>query len=297
MNLDQLKRSVGARVKLVPPACHLDPAGDALAAADEDWTIFAVNVDSVEIGADTGHSYRLGQDHIRNFTSDPERSLGGDKRGFLTLHVQLFIEGERVWAIPNHQPGAPVTPPVNRALKARAFFAPELQRIFRRQIEILDRVIPNYTQTSLGRAPCPGDSWRSLMPWRPDQFPTSALLQDLTAADSELLAEFYASVQEVRETLDNWNTTDQPLDNYNAWNALMHHVQHSLRAGQLAAQRFCPERTYDATVPAAGTLNSRSERSLTIADGARQAFLDRATALGGKAPAVSNPMGVRPTRK
>jgi hypothetical protein len=30
MNLDQLKPNVGSKVKLVPPACHLDVGGDSL---------------------------------------------------------------------------------------------------------------------------------------------------------------------------------------------------------------------------------------------------------------------------
>jgi hypothetical protein len=147
MNLEQLKRNVGYRVKLVPPASHLDAAGDELPTKDEDWSIVTVTEEFTEIVAETGHSYRLGKDQIRNFTTDPQRSFDNIKRGFLTLHVQLFVEEERVRAIPNHQPGAPVSTPVNRALRARAFFAPELQRICRRQVEILDRVIPNFTET------------------------------------------------------------------------------------------------------------------------------------------------------
>jgi hypothetical protein len=59
-------------------------------------------------------------------------------------------------------------------------------------------------------------------PFYPDNYPTSAVLQDLGATDSELLAEFYASVQGVSDTLENCDASDQPLDNYNAWNVLMH---------------------------------------------------------------------------
>ena len=39
MNLKRLKKNVGYRVKLVPPASHLDAAGEALPVQDEDWII------------------------------------------------------------------------------------------------------------------------------------------------------------------------------------------------------------------------------------------------------------------
>jgi hypothetical protein len=292
VNFEQLKRNVGDRVRLVPPACHLDAAGDALPAVDEEWSIISVTTDLVEIGAESGHSYRLGKDHIRNYTTDPGRSAQGERRAFLTLNVQLFVEANGVRAVPNHQPGAPVPPPTNRAVKARASFAPELQRIFRRQVEILDRIIPNYTQTSHARGPCEGDSWTSLKPALPNLYSSSPLVHDLGTTDSEPLSEFYAGVYSVNDTLENWRSTDHPLDNYNAWNALMHRVQHTLRAGQLAVQRFCPDRLYDPIVPVSGTLLSRSERSLSIADEVRRNFMDRCAAAGGSVP-VSNPMGRR----
>ena len=203
MNLEQLKRNVGYRLKLVPPARHLDAAGDAMPVTDEDWLIADVNNEFIELRDERARSYRLGKDQIRNFTTDSQRSNGTEKRGFLTLHVQLFVEGEAVRAVPNHQPGASVVPPIDRALKAREFFAPELQRVFRRLVEILDRIIANYSATSHADGPCPGDTWPSLRPSSPDLYPTASLIQDLSTADSKLLAEFYSSVHRVRDMLEN----------------------------------------------------------------------------------------------
>lgn len=296
MNLEQLKRNVGYRLKLVPPACHLDSAGDVLPVIDEDWSIVGVSDDAIQIRDDARRSYRLGKDQIRNFTTDPQRVSGTEKRGFLTLHVQLFVQADDVRAVPNHQPGAPVAPPVNRALKARQFFAPELQRIFRRLVEVLDRIIPNYTATSHGRGPCPGDTWTSLKPSSPDLYPTATLMQDLSAADSQLLAEFYSSAQCFRDILDNLIATDYPLDCYNVWNVLMQQVQHSLRAGQAAVERFCPDRLYDPLVPVAGTLLARAQRSVSMVDTAMKKFQERCAAAGGCVE-VSNPMGLRRAAK
>jgi hypothetical protein len=180
MNLDQLRKNEGYLVKLVPPAHHLDDAGELLSIEDEDWTIVAVTLDGVEIKTASGHSHRLGLDHIRNFTTDPNRSTDGINHAFLQLHVQLRISGSRVTVIPNHQPGAAVPPSVNLAVKARATFVPELERAFRRQVQILDRVAVNYMVTAndmlgIHQTIRPGDTWDSLRPAAPRLFPDAAV--------------------------------------------------------------------------------------------------------------------------
>lgn len=164
MNLEALKKDVGYRVKLVPPAYHLDAAGEPLPIEDEDWTVMAVTNDYIAINTASGHFYRLGKDHVRSLTTDPHRSTKELRHAFLQLHVQLYIRGIDVTAVPDHQPGAQVPPPVNLALKARATFVPEFERAFRRQVQILDRVLVNFTVTAndmLGvhQAVRPGDTW------------------------------------------------------------------------------------------------------------------------------------------
>lgn len=283
-----MKNNVGKRVLLQPTARRLRLDGSVQAADPDDWWLVEeVTPSGVKISDPRTGTFRvLDYDHLQKFTSDQPRD--GFERGFLTLHVQLVVQGNAVDVVPNARPGESVAD-----LRARVFFAPELQRIFRRQVEILDRVIPNYSQTSHAKGHCGGDTWASLMPFRPDHYPTAPLLQDLDASDSELLAEFYSSVRGIGEILEHWRSLDEPLDNYNSWNVLMQRVQQSIRIGQVAVQRFCPDRPYDAILPASGTLLSRSERSLSIADTALKNFLDRCAAAGGVVP-VSNPMGLRP---
>jgi hypothetical protein len=105
-----------------------------------------------------------------------------------------------------------------------------------------------------------------------------------SSTDTELLAEFYASVREVDDILASWIATAQTLGEYNAWNVLMHKVQHSLRKGELAVRRFDPDRLYDATMPAGGTLLYQSERVLSMADTARTAFMARHAATQAPVP-------------
>lgn len=288
MNKDQMKNNVGKRMLLQPPARRLELDGSIQPPPSDDWWLVEdVTSDGVKISdPKTGASRVLGYDHIQKYTSD--LPLDGYARGFLTLLVQLVVQGGMVQVIPNARPGESVAD-----LRARAVFGPELQRVFRRQIEILDRVMPNYTDTSFNRAPRTGDTWASLKPFLPSHYQTSPLLRDLDTSDSQLLAEFYNSVQGIADTLEHWHALEEPLDNYNIWNVLMQRVAHSLRLGQAAVQRFCPDRLYNELTPAAGTLIERSQRSVSIVDNALQKFQERCAAAGGSVT-VSNPMGLRP---
>ncbi len=279
MNLKQLKKSVGYRVKLVPQAYHLDTAGDPLPFRDEDWIIMSVTNEYAEVSALSGHFYRLGKDHIFCFVTDHQRAGDGLKHGFLQLKVQIYIQGADVAATPNHMPGQPVPPQVNVPLRARATFIPDVERVFRRQVQILERVRANFSTTAaemLGKQYeiRPSDTWESLKPIQSPLFPDSALFRELSAADAALLAEFYAAVGEVADLIEHWTGT-VPLTEYNAWNVLMHKVQNSLRLGELVVQKFCANRPFDATSPEGGTLLSAAERSLRLADQGRAEFMQQ----------------------
>jgi hypothetical protein len=150
-------------------------------------------------------------------------------------------------------------------------------------VQILDRVVVNFSVTAndlvgIPQTFRPGDTWESLQPVQPHLFPQAAVYRDLSTSDAELLAEFYGAVSEVADLIEHWVGT-MALTEYNAWNVLMHKVQHSLRMGDLAVQKLCPDRAYDATMPAGGTLLSRSLRVLTAANKAREIFISKFEAL------------------
>ncbi len=112
MNLNQLKRNQGYHVQIVPVACRLNDLGIELPPIDDDWLMEEVNDEHVRISnVRTGHIVVLGKDHIHNFSSNPQRSLGDLKYGFLNLHVQVFIQGNRARYVPNLRPGERVAPP------------------------------------------------------------------------------------------------------------------------------------------------------------------------------------------
>ncbi len=275
MKWDKLTQNVGSKIRLVPAACHLDSDGDLLPPRGEDWTIKASGAEFIEIETDAGQSYRLGKDHIYSYATDPDRSGDQQTFGFLSLKVQLFIRGLSVSATLNQRPGDPIDPPaINKTARARAHFIPELERLFRRQIQVLDRCLLNFGLTSHDKPSNPPDTWESLKPKKSRLYPNSAPVHDLSATDAQLLAEFYAALDEIDEIISDRIRTDTTYE-YNCWNFLMHKVEHSLRMGENVIRKFCKERQFDATSPAGGTLLSRSEVGLSRAADARADFLKR----------------------
>jgi hypothetical protein len=109
MNWEQMRKNVGCRVQLVPIACRLDEQGHELPAIDDDWIINEISAAGVRVyNTRTGHLTALGKDHVHHFTSNPDRSQTGIPYGFLTLNVQVFLQGNRLWVRPNARPGEPV---------------------------------------------------------------------------------------------------------------------------------------------------------------------------------------------
>lgn len=111
MNWDRLKKNVGWHVRLVPMACRLDQHGRQLPDRDDDWFIQGVEGDMIRIAHPGGISTVLAKDHIHHFTSDPARSGGDSRKGFLTLNVQLFLQGANAWIRPTLRPGEALPPP------------------------------------------------------------------------------------------------------------------------------------------------------------------------------------------
>jgi hypothetical protein len=162
---------------------------------------------------------------------------------------------------------------IAKAETAHSFFAPELARIFARQVWVLGRVIPNFIMTSTKQNP-PGDTWASLKPWRPQLYPEAPKFHELPAADATSLVKFYDSLQEISDILDSW-VDGQTTTDVNAWNVVMQKLRNNLTIGEEAVRRFCPDWQYSADSPASGTLLHQSERARAAAQAALAAHLKR----------------------
>ena len=124
MNWEQLKTSVDRRVQLQPTACRLDENGRELGPIDDDWVIDEVTSNGLRISNPrTGHVTTLVKDHVHDFRTNPDRSEGEFQYRFLTLNVQVYLQGNKLWVRPNSRPGQPVSPsgasPEERTLRAR----------------------------------------------------------------------------------------------------------------------------------------------------------------------------------
>jgi hypothetical protein len=107
-----MKKNVYARVQLIPTAHRLDEHGRRLPATDDDWLIEDVTADGVRIkNLRIDQATTLGKDHIYDWRSNPDRSQGGIRHGFLVLKVQLSLTRDGVSITPNSRPGEAVEPP------------------------------------------------------------------------------------------------------------------------------------------------------------------------------------------
>jgi hypothetical protein len=161
----------------------------------------------------------------------------------------------------------------SRARAVIGVFAPELARILAQQIHVLDRAMANFICSSCDQ-PLPNDHRSTFRPWRPALYPSAAEFRDLHGPDAALLVEFYDSLNRIEDSLKSWEDGEIPWDT-NLWNVLMQMVEHSVRAGIVAADRFCPGRAYSPTVPAAGTLAERAATSTRNMQTALEAHIAR----------------------
>ncbi len=164
--------------------------------------------------------------------------------------------------------------PDARVDAALQFFAPELARILAQQIHIFDRATVNFSCASAKNGVQPNDHWSTFKPWKPSLFPSAPAFQDMKAADSALLAEFYDSLSGIDDLIRTWRESEILWD-VNVWNYLMQTIQNSVKLGAKAVERFCPGRQYNPTMPASGTLLERATKSSEHMKSALDAHIQR----------------------
>lgn len=157
---------------------------------------------------------------------------------------------------------------------ARNYFSPELARAIRRHVWILDRLVANFSMTSMDKLMPQTEPWEAFRPMRPVLFPSAPMFRELSDEDAVALIDFYDSLQGVAETIDGWTATAVPQE-VNSWNMLMQSVCGGLRLAALAVERFCPDRQFDPILPASGTLIQRIAQATDGATRALQAHLER----------------------
>ncbi len=111
MNWNQFQKNIGMRMLIEPPACRLSNAGHVLPESHDEWLIESVSDDIVKMrNLTSDHVAELGKDHIYSYHSDPSRTTDDIRAGFLSLKVQVFMQGQKTWVRPNSRPGESVAP-------------------------------------------------------------------------------------------------------------------------------------------------------------------------------------------
>jgi len=171
--------------------------------------------------------------------------------GSTTFAGALFGAGAAfigAWVAEKNRSTAERVAEVRRIEAARVYFTPELARIVGQQIWVQGRLVPNFSM--------------------------AAQFKDLSESDATALIDFYDSVHGIAETIEAWIETKTPQE-VNAWNVLMQAVRDSLRLGEIAVRRFCPDRQLSPLLPASGTLMQNIERSDSMVQTALTAHLAR----------------------
>jgi hypothetical protein len=106
-------KNLHAHVQLRPPACRLNEDGLPLKAIaysgeNDEWYVEDVSDSGLRLSHRSGHVKTLSYDQVHSFLENEPRQ--GNKRGFLILKVQLFIQGNSISVEPNGRPGEPVLP-------------------------------------------------------------------------------------------------------------------------------------------------------------------------------------------
>lgn len=167
---------------------------------------------------------------------------------------------------------------------ALVLLIPELARLLARQIYILDRAIVNFVSASAKQSQ-PPDHWTTFRPWKPRLYRSTTEFRDLPPAHAELFAEFFEGLAEIDDLIMSWKDSEIAWD-MNLWNVLMQKIERNVISGVRAVERFCPERQYDNTMPASGTLIERAQKSTSMMYAALDAHIRRYTA----ASASTRPM-------
>jgi hypothetical protein len=157
---------------------------------------------------------------------------------------------------------------------ARAYFTPELGRVIAHQVWVIGRLVPNFSAASSGKTMPQVEAWEVFRPRKPVLYPAAAQFKDLSEADATALIDFYDSVHGVAETIEAWIASKTPQD-VNSWNVLMQSARNSLRLGEIAVRRFCPDRELSPLLPASGTLLENIARTNGMTQRALEIHLER----------------------
>jgi len=181
---------------------------------------------------------------------------------------------------------------LRRERDARQYLAPELYRAIERALYIHDRAIPNFICASAENEIKPNDLKDDFLPYWPVLYPNAPQFRDLPGNQASALITFYDSLHSLAKFVEDWWEREGQLP-VNIFNMILHSADKSLRLALICIKEFDLEAMYPPQYEAWGTITFRINRSLSIAEQARNAHLARFEAKSpNKAPSTIRPRSI-----
>lgn len=164
-----------------------------------------------------------------------------------------------------------------RQAEAVEALSPELLRTIERVQYIVDRASVNFGCEASINGVDTKDRQIDFRPYRPTLYPNAPQVRELPANKAIALIQFYDSLNEIEEQVDDW-WEREGQQAVNIFNMILHAGEKSLRLGLVCIQEFDIEARFPPRYESWGTLTSRIERSLKSAAQTRQNHIDKAEA-------------------
>jgi hypothetical protein len=178
---------------------------------------------------------------------------------------------------------------LRRERDARLYLAPELYRTIERALYIHGRAIPNFTCASTESEIKPNDLKDDFLPYWPVLYPNSPQFRDLPGDKASALITYYDSLHSLAKFVEDWWEREGQLP-VNIFNMILHSADKSLRLALICVKEFDLETICPPQYEAWGTITSRIELSLSMAEQSRTAHIARFEAKSSaKAPATNTP--------
>jgi hypothetical protein len=161
-----------------------------------------------------------------------------------------------------------------RQSEARRYLAPELHRTIDRALYIHGRAIPNFTCASAESEVKPNDLKEDFLPYWPVLYPNAPQFRELSGDDAAALIAFYDSLHSLAGAVNDWWERDGQLP-VNIFLSILHRADESLKFALVCVEKLELETLFPPPYESWGTISSRIERSISIAEEARKHHIAR----------------------
>jgi hypothetical protein len=234
----------------------------------------------------SGGPYGAGKRALEYIKNNPHMGLSvalfGAGAGAMALKVStlagaLFGAGAALlgaWITELNKRRTDAEDKTQRQREAQEYLAPELYRTIERVLYINDRATANFICASAENHIKPNDLKDDLLPYWPALYPNAPQVRDLPGGTAVELIRYYDSLHALAKLVEDWWEREGQLP-VNIFNTILHSSERSLRLALNCVREFELEQRYPPEYESWGTITSRIERSLSVAEEARAHHIAR----------------------